>query len=170
MWDRITSWVGGLLDRLFDAIGGSPAAQWGARATVVVVVGLLLARVAYVLWERYAGGGHARLGRVRAAGGGGDPWLRAQQEAAAGRYTEAAHLLYQAILVALAGRERLRLHPSKTIGDYARELRARSSGAFPGYREFARTYETVVYGLQHCDRERWERLHALALAITGPRG
>ncbi len=127
--------------------------------------------MALVLWRRFGGDERARLAQRHAAGAvGGDPWARAQQEAAAGRYTDAAHLLYQAILVALAGRERLRLHPSKTVGDYARELRARSSSAFPGYREFARLYETVVYGLQHCDRERWERLQALALAITGPRG
>lgn len=123
-----------------------------------------------MLWQRFGGGERARIARARAVGGAGDPWLRAQQEAAAGRHTEAAHLLYQAILVALAGRERLRLHPSKTVGDYARELRARSSSAFPGYREFARLYETVVYGLQHCDRERWERLHALAAPIAGPPG
>lgn len=151
-------------------MGASPAAQWGARAAIAVVVALLVARVAMVLWARFGGDERARLARRRALGEAGDPWAEAQREAAAGRYTDAAHLLYQAILVALAGRERLRLHPSKTVGDYGRELRARSSSAFPGYRDFARLYETVVYGLQHCDRERWERLQALAGAITGARG
>ena len=170
LWSRLLAWFGEWFERLREAMSASPAAYWTARALLVLVALAVVGRLAYVLWSRFAGGEHARLGRMRAAAGGADPWASAQREAAAGRYTEAAHLLYQAILVVLAGRERLRLHPSKTVGDYARELRARSSSAFPGYREFARAYETVVYGLQHCDRERWERLQALAVAITGPRG
>jgi hypothetical protein len=56
------------------------------------------------------------------------------------------------------------------VGDYARELRRNSSSLFSRYREFARSYETVVYGLGTCDRERWERLDALARDIVVPRG
>jgi hypothetical protein len=171
LWNRFTTWFGDLLDRFSRAVGESPLAYWSARVLLVLAALLILGRIGYVLWARRQAADPHRAGGVGGArGGAGDPWVLAQQEAAAGRYTEAAHLLYQGLLQALAGRERLRLHPSKTVGDYARELRTRSSSAFGGFREFARSYETVVYGLQYCDRERYERLHALAATLAGPRG
>jgi len=51
-----------------------------------------------------------------------------------------------------------------------RDLRARSSSLFGRFRDFARSYETVVYGLGTCDRERYERLRALAAPIVQPAG
>lgn len=99
--------------------------------------------------------------------------MLAQELAARGEYTEAAHALYRALLEALARRERVRLHPSKTVGDYVRDLRQRSSSLFGRFRDFARSYETVVYGIGVCDRERYERLLALAAPIVRaepPRG
>lgn len=171
LWRRFTSWLDGILDRLGLAASESEVLRWGARALLVVLALLVVGRVAMLLWARRERLALARGGWVPTAHGGArDPWAQAQQEAAAGRYTEAAHLLYQALLAALAGRERLRLHPSKTVGDYGRELRRRSSAAFPTYRDFARDYETVVYDLQRCDRERWERLHALARPLVQPHG
>ncbi|HEU4631380.1 MAG TPA: DUF4129 domain-containing protein [Gemmatimonadaceae bacterium] len=172
IWHHIVSWLDAVLSRLFAAIGDSAGARWTARVLLVTVALLVAGRLLYLAWAGWQErGAPHRLGAGRlAVRGAGDPWQRAQREAAAGRYTEAAHLLYQALLTMLAGRERLRLHESKTVGDYARELRARSSTAFEGFRDFARVYETVVYGLQYCDRERYERLRALALALGGPRG
>jgi hypothetical protein len=171
LWNRLLTWASGVLDRLGDYVAGSPVAQWTARVALVAAALLVAARLAYVGWAWWQARerGVAGPARVRAAGAD-DPWARAEAAAADGRHTDAAHLLYQALLARLAARERLRLHPSKTVGDYGRELRARSSGAYPGYREFARLYEVVVYGLQHCDRERYARLHALALAIDARRG
>jgi Domain of unknown function (DUF4129) len=98
----------------------------------------------------------------------GDPWATAQRLAAAGNYTDAAHALYQGLLRALARRDNLRLHESKTVGDYARELRARSSQRVTPFREFARTYEVVVYGLGTCDQDRYDRLHSLAVSMAAP--
>lgn len=171
IWQRIVSWLDGLLSRLLEAIGSSAGAQWAARVLLVTVAVLVIGRLLYLAWAAWQERATPRLlGAARLGARGGDPWQRAQVEAGAGRYTEAAHLLYQALLTMLAGRERLRLHESKTAGDYARELRARSSSAFEGFRDFARVYETVVYGLQYCDRERYERLHALATALGRPRG
>jgi hypothetical protein len=97
----------------------------------------------------------------------GDPWALAQRLAADGNYTDAAHALYQGLLLLLARYDHLRLHESKTVGDYARELRQRSSQRFAPFRDFARTYEVVVYGLGTCDRDRYDRLERLAEAITG---
>ena len=167
LWSRVVAWFTEWYQRLSEAMGASPAAYWTARVLLVLVAAAIVARLGYVAWARWRARDPLRAAALaRRGGAGGDPWERAQAEAAAGRYTEAAHLLYEALLRALAGRERLRLHPSKTAGDYARELRSRASPAFPSFREFARGYETVVYDLQHCDRERFEQLRRLAAPLV----
>jgi hypothetical protein len=97
-----------------------------------------------------------------------DPWSASQQLAAAGDYTSAAHALYAALLESAARAEHIRLHPSKTVGDYVRELRVRSSSLFARFREFARSYEVVIYGVGSCDEARYQRLLALAVPIVRP--
>jgi len=169
LWSRAVAWVASVIGRLRDAVGESPAAYWVSIAVLATSVALVIARVAYVAYARREGGaGAASAGRRAREQAARDPWALAQELSAGGRYTEAAHALYRALLEWLAGRERLRLHPSKTAGDYARELRARSSGAFTRFRDFARAYDVVVYGLGSCDRERYERLYALATAVVSP--
>ncbi len=169
LWTRFTRWFGDIVDRLTDFTGGSATVAWTLRVLTVLAIVLIVARLGYVLWARRPAGTGAR-GRPGSADVLDDSWSRARTEAAAGRYTEAAHLLYAALLEALAVRERLRLHPSKTLGDYTRELRARSSAALGGFRDFAGSYETVVYDHQECDRERYELLHSLASRLVAPNG
>jgi hypothetical protein len=163
---RVTAWLATLLEHLRAMVSGSPAAYWVSIVILASLAALVVGRIAYVAYARREGG---HTGGRRRRGGAGTPddaWTTAQELSAAGRYTDAAHALYHALLQWLAARERLRLHPSKTAGDYARELRARSSEAFARFRDFARAYDVVVYGLGSCDRERYERLHALATAVT----
>lgn len=172
LWRRFLTWLDSIFDWMGAAAGESVLLRWGARVALVLLALLVVGRLVQLIWAhraRLAVAGRGGFGGARGAAAG-DPWTRAQRAAGEGRYTEAAHLLYQALLTALAGRERLRLHPSKTVGDYGRELRRRSSPAAPVYGEFARAYETVVYDLQACDRERWERLHALAAPLVRPHG
>lgn len=151
---------------------GSPPLYWAALATLAVILAALAARAAWLFYRRRDRGVAERAGsgwRGRRGGGAArDPWTLAQELAARGDYTDAAHALYRALLEAIAQRERVRLHPSKTVGDYVRDLRARSSSLFVRFRDFARSYETVVYGLGSCDRERYERLRALAAPIVQP--
>ena len=172
LWRRFLTWLDSIFEWMGLAAGESTLLRWGARVALVLLALLVVGRLVQLLWAHRARLAMTARGGFGGARGGmaGDPWTRAQQAAGAGRYTEAAHLLYQALLAALAGRERLRLHPSKTVGDYGRELRRRASPAAPVYGEFARAYETVVYDLQTCDRERWERLHALATPLVRPHG
>lgn len=169
LWTRFMGWISDIWQRLTDFTGSSPTLAWTLRAITVLAIVLVVARLGYVLWARRPASKSARgrPGRVEALD---DSWSQARTEAAAGRYTEAAHLLYAALLEALAVRERLRLHPSKTLGDYTRELRARSSAALGGFRDFAGSYETVVYDHQECDRERYELLHSLASRLMAPNG
>ncbi len=160
---RISDWIASLIRDLILAVRSSPELAWTLAALSLIIVGAIIARQ---LYESRARTVTEHAGHVRARGyQGRDPWLVAQELAAGGNFTEAAHALYRALLEALARQERLRLHPSKTVGDYARDLRRRSSGAFTRFREFARSYETVIYGLGECDRERYERLHALATPL-----
>jgi hypothetical protein len=166
--DRFLEWLLDLFRRLGHAVGGSTVLQRVALGVLVLLVVTVAARM---LFLAHAGrvARAARPGGATARFGGGtsmDPWSAAQALAARGDFTEAAHALYAAILDAVARRERIRLHPSKTVGDYARELRRRSSGLFPRYRDFARSYEVVVYGIGRCDRERYDRLRALATEIV----
>jgi len=144
-----------------------------ARRVLIVVVGLMVIIAAVRYGHRWYL--EQRYGQLFTAGGrsGGqlrEPWALAQALAAAGDYTAAAHALYLALLDGLARREQLRLHPSKTVGDYLRELRARSSALLPTVRDFARAYELVAFGFRECDAERYARLHALASAVIRPNG
>ena len=58
--------------------------------------------------------------------------------------------------------ERFRLDPSKTSGDYARELRARGSSSYPPFRAFSRRFDVAVYGHGGCDAALIRDLRALA--------
>lgn len=166
--ERAYYWVRDLLAPVGEAAGASNPLFWFLVAVGGVVVVMVLGRAAYLarlrrtLHATETGDGQATGGRVRTR----DPWRAAEDLAARGEFTEAAHSLYLALLEAVARRERLRLHPAFTVGDYVRALRARSSAFFTRFREFALSYETVVYGVGFCDRERYERLRALALPIV----
>jgi len=159
-WSAFWRWLFGL----FHSAGlGDPIA--------IMMLALMAAIVVAVLWQVVS----SSRGRRSAGAPGrpwtaaevqrGDPWAAAQELAAGGDYTAAAHALYGALLDAAARRQQLRLHPSKTVGDYARELRGRGSRLFPGFRKFAGDYEVVIYYDQHCDRTRYERLFQLAVPM-----
>lgn len=162
--ERILRWIAEVFGPLFRGVRGSSMAQRVALALVVLLVVALVARLAIVAWGARVAGAAEREGRGGRGFGGrlGDPWLEAQRLADAGDYTAAAHAAYEAVLLALRARARVRLHPSKTVGDYGRELRRLQSPLAPTYREFGRLYEVVIYGVGTCDADRWARLRALA--------
>jgi hypothetical protein len=176
LWQKLLGWLSdvwvrlmALLDPLYSRLDKSPVLFW---TVIVVLAGIIVAVIwrAVYLW-------HARRsGAAELAGGvgaphlryGRDPWAAAQELSARGEFTEAAHALYAALLESAARQQQLRPHPSKTLGDYVRELRGRSSGLFTRFRDFARSYEVVIYGIGHCDEERYRRLYALATPIVQP--
>ena len=175
---RQPSWIARKIDQLFDWIGSlfqgvggvrssNPVLFWTIMAILLGVALAILGRVLWVAHLRRVQGIDARPElRGTASTSHGDPWSQAQQYAAQGDFTAAAHSLYLALLNAIARRGLIRLHPSKTVGDYVRELRVRSSTVFTRFRDFARAYETVVYGTGVCDQERYEKLQRLALPIV----
>jgi hypothetical protein len=138
----------------------------GGRNTVIVVVAiivlLILARL-FVAGEWDSALPRSRMRSLHATRM--DPWSDAQALAEAGDYMGAAHALYQGVLRRLAHSERLRLHPSKTPGDYVRELRRRGSPQVESFRAFGRRFDRVVFGAGVCTRGDFEALLADAMAI-----
>jgi hypothetical protein len=163
IWSRIVNTLLSWFFDLLQSIRHAGPVQKGALVVLLVVVIAVIARLAIV--SNAAGVAFRRAGTF-GSGGQQDAWTEAQRLASAGQYTDAAHALYLGLLDDMARRDQIQLHYSKTVGDYGRDLRRRSSGLAPRYRDFARTYETVVYGLGTCDRERYERLYALATGIV----
>ena len=162
----LLDWVLYFLERL---PGGAlpPPVFWTITGIVAVLLVALFIRFALPYST-------LRAARARVGGPSGataiDYWDVARQCAARGDYTAAAHALYASLLHTIAGRDEIQLDEAKTIGDYSRELAARSSTRLPRFREFARGYETVIYGIGFCDRERYERLQQLAQPIVGAHG
>lgn len=175
--DRFWYWLREIIRHFFSwltpgfrALRHSPPLYWAVVVTLGALVALAVARWFY-LWRARSARLAAGEGWESHAGGmRGDAWAAAQQLAATGNYTAAAHALYAALLDAGARQHQLRLHPSKTAGDYVREVRRRSPPNFPIFRDFARSYELVIYGLGECNRERYERLFSIALPIVRPNG
>ncbi|HET7620365.1 MAG TPA: DUF4129 domain-containing protein [Gemmatimonadaceae bacterium] len=170
LWERFWGWVFDLMARvwalaspLFLALRRSPVLYWTVIALLVLVVAAIVARAVY-LWRERRLYDAAALAWERSPlrRAGRDPWTAAEELSARGEFTDAAHALYAALLESTAQAGQIRLHPSKTAGDYVRELRNRSSSLFTLFRDFARSYETVIYGIGSCDAERYHRLHALA--------
>jgi hypothetical protein len=166
LWDRLWRFFWELVRGLLDAVGQSPTAGRVIEIVIVAILVLVLIRIIIQVASgeiTFGGGG---LGTIH--GSPADNWAEAQRLASQGRYAEAAHLLYAALLQSMARRDEVRVHPSKTVGDYVRELRRRSSSFLPRFRDFARSYEVVVYGLGVCDQERYERLYSLATPMVNP--
>lgn len=165
----LVNWVAELITRLIDllrpafrAVRASPTLSWTLVVVGSVLLIALIARAIYAAQlRRQALASPIRFGDAW-LGGGGDALAMAERAARDGNFTVAAHALYLALLEMIARQHEIRIHPSKTVGDYGRELRAKGSSLLTRYREFARSYETVIYGVGTCDRERYERLHALA--------
>lgn len=156
---RIWRWVDDTLGRAFGEIRELPHARTLAAIVVVAVVLLIVARIA---WASRLGVEDLDPARRR----GGPPRATrlddADRLAAAGEYLEAAHTLYRAVLETLARREGLRLHASKTSGDYLRELRRRGSPTQRTFARFRHRYDRLVFGYAVCDAAAWQELRAEA--------
>ena len=162
--DRALDWIGDWLRRLYAAVPEVPHAKW-------IILGIAILLVLAIA-ARFALGAEAEERRRRArsgrAFGGGDPLVEAERLAAAGDYTEAAHLLYRGVTERLAVGEQIKLHPSKTSGDYARELRTRGSAVHNEFWQFGRRYDRVLFDIGTCDAATYAVLRDQANRIVRP--
>jgi hypothetical protein len=161
--DRLLLWIGALLDSVFRHIRGTGLARSAALGVAALLVLLVVARV--ILSARARGERAHAMHRTRAAIAE-DPWRAAERLAAEGNYEEAAHALYHGVLASLAHAEHVRLDPSKTSGDYARDLRGRGSAAYVPFRAFSRRFDVAVYGHDACDAALITDLRRLALPLA----
>jgi hypothetical protein len=167
LWDRFWSWVFRWIGRFFELFEGSLTTRYLTIALLVLLAVLIVARVVVILRaeeERPDLSGGVRRSRMA------DPWLEAERLASTGRYTEAAHALLAAVLMSLAARGEVRLHDSKTTGDYARELERSRSSARAAFRTFRRRYDVLIYGAGECTAEEYAALRREAEpALARPR-
>lgn len=148
----VIRWIRDLLDRT----GALPGARYLLIAAVVLFILIVVARIVI----------DQRLNARRAAGEGlrmlgadaRDYWALAAQLDAAGTQVEACHAIYLAVLDALTRAGLLRFHPSKTSGDYARDLRQRGAPQAADFTRFARAFERAVYGWSLPTHDDYSRL------------
>jgi len=162
--ERLMAWLGEWFERIFHFIGGRTSSRAVALAFVATLVLLVVARLVLAARARDVEGFAAVRGRR--SGALDDPWRTAERSIADGRFEEAAHALYRGVLASIAQREQLRLDPSKTSGDYARELRTRGSASYQLFRAFGRRFDVAVYGHGGCDARLIDDRRTLAQPLT----
>lgn len=163
--DRILEWIADAFSRLIHAVGGVPHSRFIATIAFTIVVVLIVARVFYSARLRSGDEAAGVPGGGRATSTS-DPWRDAELLAAGGNYTGAAHALYRAALFMLAARGLVRLHESKTSGDYARELRRRGAPVASVFRRFGARYDRIIYGDGVCDSSQYAALLDDARAVA----
>lgn len=155
LWGKFVRWFVDGVSRLFESVSGLP----GGRLLVFVLFGLavalIIARIVIGVQAERA----SRLGYKRSHAQGTSLSLAdAERLAGSGDYTAAAHALFATLLVAGAQQGQFRVHPSKTTGDYARELRRKSAAWLRPFQSFRSRYDRVIYGDMHCSAEDYGAL------------
>jgi hypothetical protein len=158
--DRFLVWLVPWFDRFMRALRHLPSARLIVLALVALLVVFVLARV--VIAARSRGERVETRGWRRGAMATDNPWQLAEALAAEGRYEDAAHTLYRAVIASLARDERIQLDPSKTSGDYTRELRRRGAASLAPFRAFTRRFDVAVYGHRACDGPVFAELRELS--------
>jgi Domain of unknown function (DUF4129) len=160
---RALDWLGNLIRDLFERATASRGTYIIALGAIALVALTAVMR-AIVLARARRQAASQRENAVTSA----QLQAEAQGLAAQGAYLQAANTLYTAVVVRLAEQKRVRRHPSKTVGDYWRELRSVSDEKTAAYAAFARVYEIVAYGDKLCDASRYAQLEQLSASILTP--
>lgn len=156
LWQKVMALIGRWFGALFDAVRDS---LFGRDVTIALLLLLALLIIARGIIAARAAPDEAVMGGRRARRApGSDPWADAQRLAASGAYTDAAHALLAALLDDFASRGYVRLHSSKTAGDYARELTRIAAPPRYGFETFRRRYDRAVYGFASVDAATYEAL------------
>jgi hypothetical protein len=164
--ERLLHWVSEWMSRVSHFLRGAPSARTIALGAAAALVLVVIVRLVVAARARDADAlATTRAGR---AGTTADPWSEADRLSAAGRFEDAAHAMYRGVLSGMARRERLRLDPWKTSGDYARELRRRGAPSYGAFRAFVRHFDVAVYGYGGCTAESVAELRGLAEPFAPP--
>jgi len=162
--DRLMLWLGEAIGWLIRHLRHAPSAKPLASVFVALIVVAVVGRLIVAAFARDELATSNPMRRKKSSSE--DPFIAADRFAAEGRFEEAAHAIYRGVLLALARTDRVRLDPSKTSGDYARELRARGSSSVQPFRAFARRFDVAVFGHGVCDAALIDDLRQLAAPFT----
>lgn len=157
---RFWDWFTRTLGDLFREATQSRGTYVVSLTLIALALGVWIARAVIVARARR----HAASQRAQVVTAL-EQLAQARALAAQGAFVDAAHTLHAAIVTRLVEERRVRRHPSKTIGDYSRELRATSDTAAVPYRAFGQLYDIIAYGDGLCDEARFARLEALAAPL-----
>ncbi len=164
---RAWEWITRHISDLFAQATRSKGAYILSLLLLAIVIGVSIARAVIVARARRLAAIQQRESQVTAA----EQLAQSRGLAAQGAWVEAAHLLHAAVVTSLVEQRRVRRHPSKTVGDYGRDLRASGDALSADYASFAQLYDVVAYGDGLCDAPRFARLERLAtplLAASAP--
>ena len=158
---RFLRYVWARLEAFISFFEGSVNARVALIGAMLVVAAIIAARVivARRLTEERR---HRGLGIRANRGQNVDYWLIARDEAAHGRYADACHAVYAAVLDTFAREGIVTFHPSKTSGDYGRELRRAGGEIVTDFRSFTRHFDRVIFGELSVSADDYARLRALA--------
>lgn len=166
--------IGDALRKLWDALlaplrhaGENPTA---ARVVGLVVLAVVLGALAYVA-VRFARDAVARRARRASRGyaaaalddapGAAELYARANEALAAGRFHEAAALLWGSALRALDERGRVRFDPARTPGEWRRAVRD------PAFDAFARDAVAALFGDRGADAVLVGRMREAYRRVVG---
>jgi hypothetical protein len=160
LWARVIEWIARVVRRLFELFAGSDNGR--------IVVAILFAVLVFILVVRLLIGIRANRDDAQSVGSGvtrrraPDLLAEADRLANAGDYISAAHALCAALLESYAARGDVRLHRSKTTGDYARELRRKQVRYAGAFQSFRLRYDRLVYGSMSMGSTEYQELATAA--------
>jgi hypothetical protein len=169
--DRFLTWFFERLGDLFELVAGTPNARLVTLIATALLVAALVLRV--ILSARYERNAPRAVRRGQHLTHSLPTLDEARRLAREGRYADAMHVLYAALLEALSQQRLIRLHSSKTSGDFARELRGRGHPAYDAFRIFVRRFDRLFYGYDVVDSAAFDALWGDAervLRTATPRG
>ncbi|HET7813094.1 MAG TPA: DUF4129 domain-containing protein [Candidatus Baltobacteraceae bacterium] len=164
-WRRFLAWIGNLLDKLFGHAHAPPSGVvdllgWILLAVVLGGVVFVIVRLLMNITGA-AGGPQTRSVRAIQPRVAAKAWYdRALAAAQAGRYREAAVLLFRAALAILDLRGFVHDDPSRTVDECAAELRDRAPQHLQAFGDVARFFTAAFYAEKAVDESAWERARA----------
>lgn len=165
IWDKILRFFIDQVNRLLDVVGATAYGRIITITLVVLAAGLVLARLALgVVAERRAG---SFTQRHSADVESTARLSEAEQLAAKGDFTAAAHVLFAIVLSTGNARGEFRFHPSKTSGDYAREIRRQATRWLHPFQNFRQRYDRVIYGDTVCSADEYQALLTEVYSMLG---
>ena len=167
-WQQFWRAVGRFVQTIFEFFRGSATGRHITLAIVILIVAAIAIHFILVTLAARNDVVAADSGPARARAA--DAWREAERLAAAGAFTEASHALLAALLSSFAQRGEVRLHASKTAGDYARELARKGSPARGAFQQFRRRYDAVIFGVGTCDADQYAALLRDAAPILSRAG